>query len=267
MQRAAGNGAHDHDARRERHRHRRAGPAGAGRRAHRPGLARPHPAARAGGRGHRPGHPAGPGGRRAAVHRAPVGQAGAGRGDRGPRPRRRRVRRDLPAVPVPVAGRPGQARLRGGQVRGLAAAAAQASTGSTCGGACAPTTCRWCPPTTARSASRTRRSSAGATSPRSRTASPGVEHRIDLLHQGVADGELSPARWVEVNSTTPARMFGLYPRKGTIAPGSDADIVIYDPNARHVLSAATHHMTWTTRPTRAARCRARSRPCSPGATS
>jgi dihydropyrimidinase len=71
---------------------------------------------------------------------------------------------------------------------------------------------------------------------------PGVEHRIDLLHQGVADGELSPARWVEVNSTTPARMFGLYPRKGTIAPGSDADIVLYDPAAKHVLSAATHHM-------------------------
>jgi dihydropyrimidinase len=71
---------------------------------------------------------------------------------------------------------------------------------------------------------------------------PGIEHRIDLLHQGVADGELSAARWVEVNSTTPARMFGLYPRKGTIAPGSDADIVIYDPSARHVLSAQTHHM-------------------------
>src|ERR1700759_1919145 len=71
---------------------------------------------------------------------------------------------------------------------------------------------------------------------------PGVEHRMDLLHQGVADGELSPARWVEVNSTTPARMFGLYPRKGTIAPGSDADIVLYDPTAKHVLSAATHHM-------------------------
>jgi len=71
---------------------------------------------------------------------------------------------------------------------------------------------------------------------------PAVEHRIDLLHQGVVDGELSLARWVEVNSTTPARMFGLYPRKGTIAPGSDADIVVYDPNARHVLSAQTHHM-------------------------
>jgi dihydropyrimidinase len=71
---------------------------------------------------------------------------------------------------------------------------------------------------------------------------PGIEHRVDLLHQGVVDGELSLARWVEVNSTTPARMFGLYPRKGTIAPGSDADIVVYDPALRHVLSADTHHM-------------------------
>ncbi len=71
---------------------------------------------------------------------------------------------------------------------------------------------------------------------------PGVEHRIDLLHQGVVAGALSLARWVEVASTTPARMFGLYPRKGTIAPGSDADIVIYDPDARQTLSARTHHM-------------------------
>ncbi len=71
---------------------------------------------------------------------------------------------------------------------------------------------------------------------------PGVEHRVDLLHSGVLAGELSLARWVEVNSTTPARMFGLYPRKGTIAPGSDADIVIYDPAARHTLSVQTHHM-------------------------
>jgi dihydropyrimidinase len=71
---------------------------------------------------------------------------------------------------------------------------------------------------------------------------PGVEHRMDLLHQGVAAGELSLARWVEVASTTPARMFGLYPRKGVIAPGSDADIVIYDPAAKQTLSARTHHM-------------------------
>jgi dihydropyrimidinase len=71
---------------------------------------------------------------------------------------------------------------------------------------------------------------------------PVVEHRMDLLHQGVVAGELPLARWVEVCSTTPARMFGLYPRKGIIAPGSDADIVIYDPAARQVLSAQTHHM-------------------------
>ena len=71
---------------------------------------------------------------------------------------------------------------------------------------------------------------------------PGVEHRMDLLHQGVAAGKLSLARWVEVAATTPARMFGLYPRKGVIAPGSDADIVIYDPRATQTLSATTHHM-------------------------
>ncbi|WP_199435084.1 dihydropyrimidinase [Qaidamihabitans albus] len=71
---------------------------------------------------------------------------------------------------------------------------------------------------------------------------PGVEHRMDLLHQGVVAGEISLARWVETCSTTPARMFGLYPRKGVLAPGSDADIVIYDPNAEQTISAASHHM-------------------------
>ena len=60
---------------------------------------------------------------------------------------------------------------------------------------------------------------------------PGVEHRMDLLHQGVVNGEITLQRWVETCSTTPARMFGLYPRKGVIAPGADADIVIYDPAA------------------------------------
>ncbi|HET9144414.1 dihydropyrimidinase [Actinophytocola sp.] len=71
---------------------------------------------------------------------------------------------------------------------------------------------------------------------------PGVEHRMDLLHQGVVRGEITLARWVEISSTTPARMFGLYPRKGVIAPGADADIVVYDPAATQTLSAATHHM-------------------------
>ncbi|WP_229074057.1 dihydropyrimidinase [Actinoplanes sp. DH11] len=69
-----------------------------------------------------------------------------------------------------------------------------------------------------------------------------VEHRVDLIYQGVVDGKLSLSRWVETIATTPARMFGLYPRKGVIAPGSDADIVLYDPAGRTRISAATHHM-------------------------
>jgi dihydropyrimidinase len=71
---------------------------------------------------------------------------------------------------------------------------------------------------------------------------PGVENRMDLLHQAVVDGHVTRRRWVELASTAPARMFGLHPRKGTITPGSDADIVIYDPKAEQVLSARTHHM-------------------------
>ncbi|GHC54676.1 dihydropyrimidinase [Streptomyces cinnamoneus] len=71
---------------------------------------------------------------------------------------------------------------------------------------------------------------------------PGVENRMDLLHQAVVDGHISRRRWIEIACAAPARMFGLAPRKGTIAPGSDADVVVYDPHARQTLSAATHHM-------------------------
>lgn len=71
---------------------------------------------------------------------------------------------------------------------------------------------------------------------------PGVEHRMDLLHMGVTKGEIGLARWVEIAAATPARMFGLYPKKGTITPGADADIVVYDPNAVQIVSADTHHM-------------------------
>ncbi|MFJ1704898.1 dihydropyrimidinase [Kitasatospora sp. NPDC088346] len=71
---------------------------------------------------------------------------------------------------------------------------------------------------------------------------PGVENRMDLLHQAVVDGHLTRRRWIEIACAAPARMFGLYPRKGTIAPGADADVVIYDPAARQTISAATHHM-------------------------
>ncbi|WP_432542825.1 dihydropyrimidinase [Kineococcus sp. SYSU DK002] len=69
-----------------------------------------------------------------------------------------------------------------------------------------------------------------------------VEHRMDLVHQGVVDGNLSLQRWVETCATTPARMFGMYPRKGVVAPGSDADLVVYDPHGTTTISAATHHM-------------------------
>jgi len=69
-----------------------------------------------------------------------------------------------------------------------------------------------------------------------------VEHRMDLIYQGVVDGHITLARWVELCSTTPARMFGLYPRKGVIAPGADADVVVYDPNATTRISVDTHHM-------------------------
>ena len=72
---------------------------------------------------------------------------------------------------------------------------------------------------------------------------PAVEDRLDLMHDGgVVGGRISRERWVEVCSTAPARMFGLAGRKGVVAPGADADLVVYDPQRRHTISARTHHM-------------------------
>jgi dihydropyrimidinase len=72
---------------------------------------------------------------------------------------------------------------------------------------------------------------------------PGVEDRLDLLHDGgVVGGKITKERWVEISSTAPAKLFGMYPRKGAIAVGSDADLVVYDPNRKHTISAKTHHM-------------------------
>jgi dihydropyrimidinase len=72
---------------------------------------------------------------------------------------------------------------------------------------------------------------------------PGVEDRYSLLWDGgVAAGHITPQRFVELIATAPARMFGLYPRKGSITPGADADLVVFNPDAERTLSAATHHM-------------------------
>src|SRR5215470_11687982 len=71
---------------------------------------------------------------------------------------------------------------------------------------------------------------------------PGLENRLQMIHHfGVRDGRISLNRMVELLCTNPAKLFGLYPRKGTLAVGSDADVVVFDPEKRVTLSAATHH--------------------------
>jgi dihydropyrimidinase len=72
---------------------------------------------------------------------------------------------------------------------------------------------------------------------------PAIENRMELLYsEGVHKGKISLNKYVEVACTNPAKIFGMFPRKGTLAPGSDADIVIFDPNEAHTLSVNSHHM-------------------------
>jgi dihydropyrimidinase len=72
---------------------------------------------------------------------------------------------------------------------------------------------------------------------------PGIEDRMAVMwHHGVGGGRISMNRFVAITATNPARIFGLYPRKGTISVGSDADIVMWDPLKEHTISAQTHHM-------------------------
>jgi dihydropyrimidinase len=72
---------------------------------------------------------------------------------------------------------------------------------------------------------------------------PAIEHRMELLYsEGVHKGKITLNKFVEVACTNPAKIFGMYPRKGTIAPGSDADIVIFDPMKKHSIAASSHHM-------------------------
>lgn len=72
---------------------------------------------------------------------------------------------------------------------------------------------------------------------------PAIENRMELLYsEGVHKGKITLNKYVEVACTNPAKIFGMYPQKGTLAAGSDADIVIFDPNEKHILSSKTHHM-------------------------
>jgi dihydropyrimidinase len=72
---------------------------------------------------------------------------------------------------------------------------------------------------------------------------PGIEHRLQLLyHFGVNQGKFSLSKWVDLVAANPAKLFGLYPQKGALQAGSDADIVIWDPNQKHTISATSHHM-------------------------
>ncbi len=72
---------------------------------------------------------------------------------------------------------------------------------------------------------------------------PGVEHRVPLIYNGgVVENRISLNRFVELTSTAAAKMFGLFPKKGTIAVGSDADIVIFDPNKEQTIGVSSHHM-------------------------
>ena len=182
------------------------------------------------GRGDEPRHPPRRGGRRARLHRPPLGARGAGRGPRRARSRHEGVRRDLPAVPVPLARRPGQ-RVRGREVRVLAAAPPEGPLGRPVDG-----------PRQGRPAGRLDRplpvrlprpegARAGATSARSPTACPAS--RIGSTCSTTAASWPAGSRrerWVEIISTAPAKLFGMYPQKGAIAVGSDADIVVYDPD-------------------------------------
>jgi len=71
---------------------------------------------------------------------------------------------------------------------------------------------------------------------------PGVEDRLSLMFDGAMKRGFSLNKWVDITSTASAKMFGMFPKKGTVAVGSDADIVIFDPNVERTISARTHHM-------------------------
>ena len=207
-----------------------------------PDRPRPRAQGRLRGRGHQPRHPPGRGRRRTGLHRPPVGPRGPGRGPGRARPRHRR--------PSP---RPARSTC---SCRSTTSATASRAPSS-----CARRRCA--------------RRITGTTSGRGLVKDdlqvvstdhcpfdfhgqkelgrgdfrkvpnglPGVEDRVDLMHDGgVVGGRISRERWVEIISTAPAKLFGMYPRKGSISVGADADLVVYDPKRKRTISATTHHM-------------------------
>ncbi|HEX8277968.1 MAG TPA: amidohydrolase family protein, partial [Segetibacter sp.] len=72
---------------------------------------------------------------------------------------------------------------------------------------------------------------------------PAIEHRMELLFsEGVNTGKITANKYVELTSTNAAKIFGMFPNKGTIGIGSDADLVLFDPNKKHTISVNSHHM-------------------------
>ena len=150
--------------------------------------------------------------------------------------------RDLHAVPLHRRDGAREAELRGREVRLHAAAAAEGAPGAPLEGArhrrALGRLDRPLPVQLARAEGDQRQASSRSIP----NGGPGIENRLHMLWtHGVRTGRITSNRFVELVSTNTAKLFGLYPRKGTIAPGSDADIVVWDPEKKLTISAATHH--------------------------
>ena len=201
-----------------------------------------HAPARDRGRGDEPRDPAGARRRLAAVRRPRLVQ-GVGRADRrcareragtsGARPARSTSSSTTPSS----SGRTSRARSTSTRRR-----RATRRTRTCSGTRCAPTCSRRSRPTTARSSWDGQKTLGQDDFSKIPNGGPGLENRLQMIHHfGVREGRITLNRMVELLATNPAKLFGLYPRKGTLAVGSDADIVVFDPEKRVTISAATHH--------------------------